>query len=82
MISNKYGFTFERILFEDVNLRFNPGNCYGVIGANGSGKSTFLKILAGEIDTSHGDIVIDKNQRVAMLRQDYALMRKELSILL
>ena len=50
----------KRVLFEDVNLKFTEGNCYGLIGANGAGKSTFLKILSGEIEPSSGDIVIDK----------------------
>ena len=53
----------KRVLFEDVNLKFTEGNCYGLIGANGAGKSTFLKILSGEIEPSSGDIVIDKGQR-------------------
>ena len=57
----------KRVLFEDVNLKFTEGNCYGLIGANGAGKSTFLKILSGEIEPSSGDIVIDKGQRLAVL---------------
>lgn len=61
----------KRVLFEDVNLKFTEGNCYGLIGANGAGKSTFLKILSGEVDASAGDIIIDKGQRLAMLRQDH-----------
>lgn len=60
----------ERILFKDVNIQFNPGNCYGLIGANGSGKSTFLKILSGELEPSRGSLVIGKNQRIAVLNQD------------
>ena len=48
----------KRTLFEDVNIKFTEGNCYGLIGANGAGKSTFLKILSGELDTTKGDIVI------------------------
>ncbi len=48
----------KRILFKDVNIKFTPGNCYGLIGANGTGKSTFLKVLSGEIDPSAGDVVI------------------------
>ncbi len=63
----------KRTLFEDVNLKFTPGNCYGLIGANGSGKSTFLKLLAKEIDTTHGEIVITKNERIAVLKQDHYL---------
>ncbi|MBU1169183.1 MAG: ATP-binding cassette domain-containing protein [Proteobacteria bacterium] len=60
----------KRILFKDVNIKFTPGNCYGLIGANGSGKSTFLKILSGEIDADKGDIFVDPNERIAVLRQD------------
>ncbi len=61
----------KRVLFEDVNLKFTEGNCYGLIGANGAGKSTFLKILSGEIEPSSGDVVIDKGQRLAVLKQDH-----------
>ena len=61
----------KRTLFEDVNLKFTKGNCYGLIGANGSGKSTFLKLLSGEIETSHGEIVITPGERLAMLRQNH-----------
>lgn len=60
----------KRVLFEDVNLKFTEGNCYGLIGANGAGKSTFLKILAGELEASSGDVIIDKGQRLAVLKQD------------
>lgn len=52
----------DKKLFEDVNLIFNPGNCYGVIGANGAGKSTFLKILSGEKEPTKGNVTIDKNE--------------------
>jgi ATPase subunit of ABC transporter with duplicated ATPase domains len=61
----------ERTLFKDVNLKFTPGNCYGIIGANGSGKSTFLKILSGEIEQDKGEISIAKNMRMAVLKQDH-----------
>jgi ATPase subunit of ABC transporter with duplicated ATPase domains len=61
----------ERILFKDVNLKFTPGNCYGIIGANGAGKSTFLKILSGEIEYDKGDITIPPKQRLAVLGQDH-----------
>ncbi len=61
----------KRILFEGVNIKFSPGNCYGIIGANGSGKSTFLKLLSGEIDSTHGEIIIPKGQRIAILKQDH-----------
>ena len=60
----------NRKLFSDVNLKFTKGNCYGVIGANGAGKSTFLKLLSGEIEPSHGDIVLDKNERMSVLQQN------------
>ncbi len=59
-----------QILFKDVNLKFAPGNCYGVIGANGSGKSTFLRILSGEIDHDNGTISKDPKERIAVLKQD------------
>lgn len=61
----------DKKLFEDVNLIFNPGNCYGVIGANGAGKSTFLKILSGEKDPTKGNVMIDKNTRLSKLNQDH-----------
>ena len=59
-----------RVLFEDVNLRFDKGNCYGIIGANGAGKSTFLKLLSGQIEPSSGEIVIDKGKRMSVLSQN------------
>ena len=69
---NNVTLTFgKRTLFEDVNIKFTPGNCYGLIGANGAGKSTFLKLLSGEIETTHGDIVITKGERMAVLKQDH-----------
>lgn len=66
-ISLSYG---KRVIFQDVNIKFTPGNCYGLIGANGAGKSTFLKILAGQIDPDHGDIAKGPGKRIAMLNQD------------
>ena len=66
-ISLKYG---GRTLFENVNIKFTPGNCYGLIGANGSGKSTFLKILSGELSANKGDVIIPPNERLAVLKQD------------
>lgn len=60
-----------RKLFEDVNIKFTPGNCYGLIGANGAGKSTFLKILAGEQDTTTGDVSFSPGERLAVLKQDH-----------
>jgi ATPase subunit of ABC transporter with duplicated ATPase domains len=67
-LSLNYG---ERTLFKDVNLKFTPGNCYGIIGANGAGKSTFLKILDGEIEHDKGEVFIQTGKRLAMLRQDH-----------
>ena len=61
----------KRVLFEDVNIRFSKGNCYGIIGANGAGKSTFLKILSGEIEPNKGDISLDKGERLSILKQDH-----------
>lgn len=61
----------KRILFKDVQLKFVPGNCYGLIGANGSGKSTFLKVLSGEIEPSNGEVMIGPNMRLAVLSQDH-----------
>jgi ATPase subunit of ABC transporter with duplicated ATPase domains len=61
----------KRVLFDDVNLKFTSGNCYGVIGANGAGKSTFLKILSGEIDPTRGNISIEPGKRMAVLRQNH-----------
>ena len=58
-------------LFEDVNVKFTPGNCYGLIGANGSGKSTFLKVLSGEIEQTSGEVHIQKGQRLAVLKQNH-----------
>lgn len=67
-VSLKFG---KRVLFEDVNIKFTNGNCYGLIGANGSGKSTFLKILSGEIETTTGEVVISRNERLSILKQDH-----------
>jgi ATPase subunit of ABC transporter with duplicated ATPase domains len=66
-VSLQYG---KRVLFKDVNLKFLSGECYGIIGANGSGKSTFLKILSGEITPNKGEIVIEKRKRMSILAQD------------
>jgi ATPase subunit of ABC transporter with duplicated ATPase domains len=60
----------KRVIFKDVNIKFTPGNCYGLIGANGAGKSTFLKILAGETEADKGEIIVTPGERIAMLRQD------------
>jgi ATPase subunit of ABC transporter with duplicated ATPase domains len=67
-ISLQYG---KRVLFDDVNIKFTEGNCYGVIGANGAGKSTFLKILSGEIDPTTGRIEITSGQRMSVLKQNH-----------
>ena len=61
----------KRALFEDVNIKFTEGNCYGLIGANGAGKSTFLKILSGELEPSKGDVSITPGQRLSVLKQDH-----------
>ena len=60
-----------QVLFKNVNIKFTPGNCYGIIGANGAGKSTFLKILSGEIEPDTGEVIITSGQRMAVLRQDH-----------
>jgi ATPase subunit of ABC transporter with duplicated ATPase domains len=67
-ISLSYG---TQVLFKEVNIKFTPGNCYGIIGANGAGKSTFMKILAGEIEQDTGDVIITPGERMTMLRQDH-----------
>jgi len=67
-ISLAYG---KRVLFKDVNIMFKPGNCYGLIGANGAGKSTFLKILANEIEPDTGNVSVGPKERIAVLRQDH-----------
>ena len=61
----------KKALFEDVNIKFTEGNCYGLIGANGAGKSTFLKILTGQIEPSKGDVSITPGQRLSFLEQDH-----------
>ena len=61
----------KKALFEDVNIKFTEGNCYGLIGANGAGKSTFLKILSGNLETTNGDVVITPGQRLSVLEQDH-----------
>ena len=61
----------KKALFEDVNIKFTEGNCYGLIGANGAGKSTFLKILSGQLEPTNGDVVITQGQRLSFLQQDH-----------
>ena len=67
-VTLKFG---KKTLFEDVNVKFTSGNCYGIIGANGAGKSTFLKLISGELETTHGEIIISKGERVATLKQNH-----------
>ena len=67
-VSLRYG---DRALFEDVSVKFTEGNCYGIIGANGAGKSTFLKILSGEIEPNKGEVIIEPNKRLSVLKQDH-----------
>ncbi|MCR5606494.1 MAG: ATP-binding cassette domain-containing protein, partial [Treponema sp.] len=67
-VSLKFG---EKPLFKDVNLKFTPGNCYGIIGANGAGKSTFLKVLSGEQEHDSGDISLTPGERMATLVQNH-----------
>ena len=64
-VSLRYG---DRALFENVSIQFTEGNCYGIIGANGAGKSTFLKILSGEIEPNKGEVVITPGQRLSVLK--------------
>ena len=61
----------KKALFEDVNIKFTEGNCYGMIGANGAGKSTFLKILSGQLEPTNGDVTITPGQRLSFLEQDH-----------
>jgi ATPase subunit of ABC transporter with duplicated ATPase domains len=67
-VSLQYG---KRVLFDEVNINFSPGNCYGIIGANGAGKSTFLKILSGEISPNSGSVKIEPGKRIAVLKQNH-----------
>lgn len=61
----------KKPLFQDVNIKFTPGNCYGVIGANGAGKSTFLKIISGELDSTTGKVMMEPGERMAVLKQNH-----------
>ena len=67
----------DRKLFEDVSIKFTNGNCYGLIGANGAGKSTFLKILSGEIEPQEGHVSVGKDERIAVLKQDHFAYEEE-----
>ena len=61
----------KRALFQDVNLKFTPGNCYGIIGANGAGKSTLLRIISGQLDPTRGSISLGPGERLSVLSQDH-----------
>ena len=63
----------KRILFDEVSTTFNQGNCYGIIGANGAGKSTFLKIIAKKMDTTSGNVHLEAGKRMSVLEQDHNL---------
>lgn len=72
IVVDNLGVSFSgNVLFEDVNLKFVPGECYGLIGANGAGKSTFLKVMAGDVDSTSGAVRIPDGCRLSMLRQDH-----------
>ena len=72
LIANNIGLRYgKRVLFENVNIKFEGDNCYGVIGANGAGKSTFLKILSGEIDSTSGEVIVGKGERLSVLQQNH-----------
>ena len=72
-VSVRFG---KRSLYEDVNLKFNKGCCYGIIGANGAGKSTFLKVLSGELEPSKGEVSKDKTERISVLQQDHFMFEE------
>ncbi|CAH2214038.1 ABC-F family ATP-binding cassette domain-containing protein [Tepidibacter aestuarii] len=76
-IGLRYG---DKQLFKDVNIKFNKGNCYGVIGANGAGKSTFLKVLSGEVQANEGDVSITTGERLSVLKQDHFQYDEEVVI--
>ena len=61
----------KRLLFDDVNISFTPGNCYGIIGANGAGKSTFLKIIAGKQEANSGNVFLEQGKRLSFLEQNH-----------
>ena len=69
---NNLGIQFgKRVLFQDVNLTFSHGNCYGIIGANGAGKSTFMRILSGQLSPTHGTVTFGPGERLSVLSQDH-----------
>ena len=67
----------SRKLFEDVNLKFTNGNCYGIIGANGAGKSTFLRVLSGDLEPNKGEVFLGKNERMSVLMQNQDAFNNE-----
>jgi ATPase subunit of ABC transporter with duplicated ATPase domains len=76
-VSLQYG---KRVLFDEVNLSFGGDNCYGIIGANGAGKSTFLKILSGDMDANTGTVHMEPGKRMAVLKQEHSAYDNELVI--
>ena len=69
---NNLGIQFgKRTLFQEVNLKFTPGNCYGIIGANGAGKSTLLRIIAGDLSSTYGGVTLAPGERLSVLRQNH-----------
>ena len=72
ILVNNVGMNFSgQQLFKHVDLKFTPGNCYGIIGANGAGKSTFLRILSGDLEPTSGEVIIPKELRMSILKQDH-----------
>ena len=79
--TNDLGLNFgSRKIFEDVNIKFVPGNCYGVIGANGAGKSTFLKVLSGELKSTKGNLSINPDLKLSILKQDHFEFNNETAL--
>ena len=66
----------KRILFQDVNMKFTPGNCYGIIGANGAGKSTFLRVISKQLDPTRGTVSLGPGERLSVLSQDHFRIRR------
>ncbi len=71
----------KRTLFEDVNIKFNKGCCYGIIGANGAGKSTFLKVLSGELEPSKGEVTKEKNRKIICFKNKITLLFEEYTVM-